>query len=70
MQSGLVAAMQVLTTERTPKKLKVAHGNPEVPLFPSINDSAVEDPIKVAAAPKGTKPPAAVDMVFMMDNRS
>jgi hypothetical protein len=49
-QLGVAAATQALMTESDPNALVVAHANPAAPLFPSVSDSAVVDPIRVQSA--------------------
>jgi hypothetical protein len=56
-QPGVVAAMQARTIDITPNILIVAHTNPAAPLFPSISDSAVEDPMRAVSAVTSTRLP-------------
>lgn len=60
-QSGVVAAIQALMTDKDPKTLIVPHTRPAAPLFPKTKASAVVEPINAVRAATSMSPPPKLE---------
>ena len=59
-QSGVAAETQARMTDNAPNMLIVPQTSPAAPLFPSMRDSAVVEPIKAVKAAISIRPPPTI----------